>query len=204
MTEEIKKNEASCDCPECDQAPAADEKKPSDPEQPEKEKDKDNDKKKKVKKLEAELAAKEKALAEAEARYAELDDKYMRLYAEYENFRKRSAKEKEAIYADACADVLTAVLPVSDTLDRAANAEGDAEQVKKGLQLTLKSFADTLDRLGVKEMDCLGKQFDPNIHNAVFHVEDDSLGENEIVEVLMKGYEKDGRVIRHAMVKVAN
>ena len=128
----------------------------------------------------------------------------MRLYAEYDNFRKRSAKEKESIYSDACADVLASILPIADTLDRAANTEGDAEQVRKGLMMILKSFEETLGKLGVKEMDCLGKEFDPNLQNAVMHVEDESYGENVVVEVLMKGYEKDGKVIRHAMVKVAN
>jgi len=197
MTEEIKKNDTSSECDCCEENVANEA-------QAGETKDKESEKKKKVKKLEGELAAKEKALAEAEAKAAELDDKYTRLYAEYENFRKRSIKEKESIYSDACSDVLTAILPIADTLDRAANAQGDAEQVRKGLQMTLKSLGDTLERLGVKEMDCLGKQFDPNLHNAVFHIEDDSYGENEIIEVLMKGYEKNGKVIRYAMVKVAN
>ena len=200
MTEEIKKKDASSECDSCEETKECD----CVETQEQTEKEKDTDKKKKAKKLESELAAKEKSLAEAEAKCSELDDKYTRLYAEYENFRRRSAKEKESIYSDACADVLAAILPIADTLDRAASTEGDAEQVRKGLQLILKSFSETLDRLGVKETDCLGKQFDPNIHNAVFHVEDEAYGENEIVEVLMKGYEKDGKVIRHAMVKVAN
>ena len=200
MSEEIKKQDLQGEGEECVEntakAPETDVK--------ETKESKENEKKKKIKKLEGELAAKEKALSEAEAKYAELDDKYMRLYAEYDNFRKRSAKEKESIYSDACADVLASILPIADTLDRAANTEGDAEQVRKGLMMILKSFEETLGKLGVKEMDCLGKEFDPNLQNAVMHVEDESYGENVVVEVLMKGYEKDGKVIRHAMVKVAN
>ena len=198
MNEEIKNNEASCECESCE------EKCNGQPECEEVHPDKETDKKKKVKKLESEIAAKEKELSEAKEKISELEDRYARLYAEYDNFRKRSAKEKDAIYSDACADSLTAILPIADTLERAANTEGDAEQVRKGLMLILKSFSETLEKLGVKEMDCLGKQFDPNLHNAVMHVEDEAYGENEIVEVLMKGYEKDGKVIRYAVVKVAN
>ena len=198
MNEEIKNNSASCECENCE------EKHDTQPECEETRSDKESEKKKKVKKLESELAAKEKELTEAKEKISELEDRYARLYAEYDNFRKRSAKEKDAIYSDACADSLTAILPIADTLERAANTEGDAEQVRKGLMMILKSFSETLEKLGVKEMDCLGKQFDPNLHNAVMHVEDESFGENEIAEVLMKGYEKDGKVIRYAVVKVAN
>ena len=197
MTEEIKNKDDKVECEPCEEK--------ADAENVEAAKEsKDTEKKKKIKKLESELAAKEKALSEAEARCTELDDKYTRLYAEYDNFRKRSAREKDAIYSDACADVLTAILPIGDILDRAASTEGDAEQVRKGLMMILKSFEETLGKLGVKEMDCLGKEFDPNLQNAVMHIEDESYGDNVVVEVLMKGYEKDGKVIRHAMVKVAN
>ena len=152
--------------------------------------------KKKIKKLEEELA-------EANRRADEINEKYMRMLAEYDNFRKRSAKEREGVYADACTDVLTSVLPVLDNLER-AEACKDAEGLSKGLELTLKSFRDTLERLGIHEIEALGKTFDPNVHNAVFHVDDESYGESEIVEVLMKGYTKGDKVIRYAMVKVAN
>ncbi len=166
--------------------------------------DKGKDKKKKQKKLESELAAREKELAEAQSKLQESEDKYLRTLAEYDNFRKRSVKEKESIYADSIADALKNLLPVLDTLERAALAEGDAESLHKGIELTLKSFTDALTKLGVSEIDCLGKEFDPNTQQAVFHVEDEAYGENEVIEVLMKGYEKDGKVIRHPMVKVAN
>lgn len=152
--------------------------------------------KKKIKKLEEELA-------EATRRADEINEKYMRMLAEYDNFRKRSAKEREGVYADACTDVLTAILPVLDNLER-AEACKDAEGLSKGLELTLKSFRETLERLGIQEINALGETFDPNVHNAVFHVDDEAYGESEIVEVLMKGYKKGDKVVRYAMVRVAN
>ena len=163
--------------------------------------------KKKQKKTEAELNEVKKRLEKKEAELAELNDKYTRLFAEYENFRKRTAKERESIYADAVCDALTQILPVLDNLERAAqyNTEDVAEtQMGKGLELTLKSFVETLAKLGVSEIEAQGKPFDPNVHNAVMHVEDESVGENQIVEVFMKGYAKGEKVLRHSMVKVAN
>ncbi len=154
--------------------------------------------KKKTKKLEEELQKKETELSEA-------NDKYTRLFAEYENFRKRTAKEKEGIYADAYLDALSQILPVLDNLERAATFENaDAESLKKGLELTLKSFADTLDKMGVKEIEALGKTFDPNLHNAVMHIDDESFGEGEVVEVFAKGYQRGDKVLRYSVVKVAN
>lgn len=154
--------------------------------------------KKKVKKLEGELEKKE-------AEIKELNDKYTRLFAEYDNFRKRTAKEKEGIYADAYIDALTQILPVLDNLERAAAFENaDADVLRKGLELTLKSFSETLEKMGVKEIEALGKEFDPNVHNAVMHVDDESVGESEVVEVFAKGYIRGDKVLRHSMVKVAN
>ncbi len=161
--------------------------------------------KKKVKKLEAELEKKEKEIAESEQKLAEANDKYMRLFAEYENFRKRTAKEKEGIYSDAYIDALTQILPILDNLERAANYEGaDAASLAKGLELTLKSFCDTFAKMGVSEIEAKGKTFDPNLHNAVMHVDDESFGESEVVEVFAKGYIRGDKVLRHSMVKVAN
>ena len=163
--------------------------------------------KKKVKKLESELTEVKKALAEKDTALAELNETHLRLAAEYDNFRKRSAKEREGIYTDACSDVLTQILPVLDTLERAAqySTEADAETpMGKGLALTLKSFSETLTKLGVTEIEALGKTFDPNLHNAVMHVDDEAAGEGEIVEVFMKGYAKGDKVLRYSMVKVAN
>ena len=155
--------------------------------------------KKKSKKLEAEIEKLDASLKEEQ-------DKYMRLYAEYDNFRRRSAKEREGVYADAYCDALTQILPILDTLERAAqfSAEDAESPMAKGLELTLKSFAETLTKMGVSEIEALGKEFDPNLHNAVMHVEDESVGENTVVEVFMKGYKKGDKILRHAMVKVAN
>lgn len=155
--------------------------------------------KKKLKKAEAEI---EKLNAEL----SEEQEKYMRLYAEYDNFRKRSAKEREGVYADAYCDALVQILPILDTLERAAQfSTEDAESaMAKGLELTLKSFVETMNKMGVYEIEALGKEFDPNFHNAVMHVDDESVGENVVVEVFMKGYKRGDKVLRHSMVKVAN
>ena len=162
--------------------------------------------KKKLKRAEAEaekLAGENKALAE---QLAEANDKYMRLYAEYDNFRRRSQKEKEGIYTDAYVDALTKILPILDNLERAAQYGGEDTDhpLAKGLELTLKSFAETMEKMGVAEIPALGEKFDPNVHNAVMHVDDESFGENEVAEVFMKGYAKGDKVLRHSMVKVAN
>lgn len=157
--------------------------------------------KKKQKKLESELLAREKELeAKAEA-LAACEDKYMRMMAEYDNFRKRSAKEKEAVYADAYSDCIANLLPILDNLERASGSD-NFEAVKKGLELTAKAFGEALEKMGVSEVET--KTFDPNLHNAVMHVEDEAYGESEIIEVYQKGYAKGDRVIRYAMVKVAN
>ena len=163
--------------------------------------------KKKAKKIEAELTEVKKSLEKMTAEAAELNDKYLRLCAEYDNYRKRTAKEFEAKHADAVCDTLAQILPVLDNLERAAqyNTEDMAEsQMGKGLELTLKSFQDLLSKMGVSEIEAVGKPFDPNVHNAVMHVEDETVGENEVVEVFMKGYAKGDKVLRYAMVKVAN
>ena len=155
--------------------------------------------KKKMKKAEAEVEKLTSALAEEQ-------DKYMRLYAEYDNFRKRSAKERESVFGDAYCEALTQILPVLDNLERAAQfSPEDAESpMAKGLELTLKSFVETMNKMGVYEIEALGKEFDPNKHNAVMHVEDDTVGESTVVEVFMKGYAKGDKVLRYSMVKVAN
>ena len=150
-----------------------------------------------------------KAEAEVERLKAELaseQDKYMRLFAEYDNFRRRSAKESERIYADAYSDAVTQILPIIDNLERATQYSKDDPDsaMAKGIELTIKSCVEALNKMGVFEIEALGKQFDPNLHNAVMHVEDEAFGENEIAEVFMKGYIKGDKVIRFSMVKVAN
>lgn len=161
--------------------------------------------KKKLKKVEAELADAQKKLADTEGALAEANDKYLRMYAEYDNFRRRTAKEKESIYGDACADTVGSILPIIDTLERAAAALSpeDAESpLGKGITMTLKAATDALARMGVEVTPT--ETFNPDIHNAVMHVEDESLPEGAIVEVFQKGYRKGDRIIRYAMVKVAN
>jgi molecular chaperone GrpE len=130
-------------------------------------------------------------------------DRLLRLTAEYENFRKRTAKEKEGIYTDACEDVLKNMLPVMDNLERAMIVEGSVEDIKKGIDMTVRQFKDSLGRLQVEEIPSEG-EFDPNLHNAVMHIEDSNVGQNQIVEVFQKGYKKGNKVLRHSMVKVAN
>ena len=157
--------------------------------------------KKKQKKAESELAALQKQLEKTKAELDDCNDRYLRMMAEYDNFRKRSAKEKDGIYADAFADCVGNMLPILDNLERASKSD-NLEGVKKGLDLTAKAFEDALNKMGITEIET--KTFDPNLHNAVMHIEDDSFGESEIVEVFQKGYCKGDKVIRYAMVKVAN
>jgi molecular chaperone GrpE len=142
-------------------------------------------------------------IAELEAAAAEKDDKYLRLCAEYDNFRRRSQKERESVYSDAYSDAINALLPVLDNLGRAVGCE-DPKALADGLALILKSFDEGLAKLGVEEIKAQGETFDPERHYAVLHVEDENYGENEVVEVLQKGYTRGDKVIRYAVVKVAN
>jgi len=151
-----------------------------------------------VRKLEEEKAALEATLAEA-------NDRLLRMAAEFDNFKKRSQKEREGIYSDAVADTVKELLPLMDNMERAAAyAESDPAKVAEGVSMILKTFPEVLAKLGVAEEGEKGKKFDPNLHNAVMHVEDEAFGEEEIVEVFQKGYIRGDKVIRYAMVKVAN
>ena len=148
----------------------------------------------------------EELLAEIEALKAkntELDDKYLRMAAEYDNFRRRSREEKDAIYETALTDTVSELLPIIDNLERAAMYD-DGEKVKEGLVMTAKATIEVFKKLGVEDFGKVGETFDPNMHNAVMHEENDSLGEGEIVEVFQKGYKRGKRIIRFAMVKSAN
>ena len=138
------------------------------------------------------------------AELAAMNDKYLRLMAEYDNFRKRSQKEKDALYGDIKANALKAFLPVYDNLVRALQQPTEDEAYKKGVEMIMTQFNSTMEKLGVTPMDCLGQKFDPAFHNAVMHVEDEEKGENEIVEVFQQGFMLGGKVVRFAMVKVAN
>ena len=159
--------------------------------------------KKKQKKLEDTLTELEAKLEAKDKEIAELNDRYMRMAAEYDNFRKRSAKEKDGIYSDAYADALKAILPIIDNLERAVGVEG-AEAVAKGLEMTLKGAAEALEKMGVEAFGAEGDAFDPNMHNAMMMVDDENHKEGEIVTVFQKGYKKGDKIIRYAMVKVAN
>ena len=132
-----------------------------------------------------------------------LKDRLARTVAEYDNFRKRTAKEKEGIYTDACEDILKELLPVLDNLERAISVEGTVEDLKKGVEMTIKQFNNALQKLNVEETSSEG-EFNPHIHNAVMHVDDSQYGNNQIVEVFQKGYKRGDKVLRYSMVKVAN
>jgi len=132
-----------------------------------------------------------------------IKDRLLRVTAEYDNYRKRTTKEKEGIYSDAYVDVLKEIVPILDNLERAVAADGSLEDLKKGIQMTIKGCADSFEKLGIEEIDASG-EFDPNVHNAVMHIEDENLDKNIVAEVFQKGYKKDEKIIRHTMVKVAN
>ena len=153
------------------------------------------------KKLENEIEALKKQLEEKESALAEQKEQHLRIAAEYENFRRRSKAEREGVYSDACTDIVSEFLPVLDNIERAAAYATD-EKVAEGINMMAKAFGETLSKLGVEEIEA--KVFDPNVHNAVMHVDDDAYGEGEIVEVFQKGYKRGEKVIRYAMVKTAN
>lgn len=135
---------------------------------------------------------------------AEMNDKYLRMLAEYENYRRRSQKERQSVYTDAVCDTLKKILPIADNLARASAAVGDAEAVRKGLSMTEKALADLLTAFGAEAFGAKGEMFDPNLHNAVLHEDNPDLAENTISEVFECGYRMGDRIIRYAMVKVAN
>ena len=135
---------------------------------------------------------------------AAAEDKFLRLAAEYDNFRKRTAKEKEAIWTDAKAQTVAAFLPVYDNLERALKQETADEAYKKGVELTMKGLQDAMTKLGVEVIPAMGETFDPNLHNAVMHVQDATVGDNTVVDVFQQGFTCGEKVIRFAMVKVAN
>ena len=137
----------------------------------------------------------------------ELTDKYKRTFAEFDNFRKRSEKEKSAMYEVGAKDVIEKILPVVDNFERGFKAVSEEELATpfaEGMDKIYKQLLKTLEDLGVKEIEAEGNEFDPNLHNAVMHIEDETLGENIVAEVLQKGYMYRDSVVRHSMVKVAN
>ncbi len=136
--------------------------------------------------------------------YEELDDRYKRILAEFENFKKRSSKEREGLYNSILSDVVEVILPVVDNLENAAKVETADEEYKKGVELVLKQLKDVLASKGVEEIKAIGETFDPEVHEAVSSIQDENLGEKEIAQEYRKGYKIGSRVIRHSMVVVAN
>jgi len=149
-------------------------------------------------------AAPEEAPAPAAEAVQSDTDKYLRLMAEFDNYKKRSVKERENIYTDVRVDTVTKFLPVYDNLERALKAETADEAYKKGVEMTFNQLLDVFKKLGVEEIETVGTTFDPNLHNAVMHVEDEEKDENEIVEEFQKGFKIGDKIIRFSMVKVAN
>ena len=134
----------------------------------------------------------------------EQEDRLKRLMAEFDNFKKRSSKERDGLYNSLVSDIFTSLLPVIDNLEKAANAETADESYKQGVELVLKQFKDVLKTNGVEEIPSVGETFDPELHEAVASVQDEKLGEKEIKEEYRKGYKIGSKVIRHSMVVVAN
>lgn len=145
-----------------------------------------------------------KELESLKDQVAQQEDKYLRLAAEYDNYRRRTAKEKDSIWNDAKADAAQAFLPVYDNLERALKQETADEAFKKGVEMTMTQLKTVLEKLGITEIPALGQTFDPNLHNAVMHVEDENFGENTVCDVFQAGFMLGDKVIRFAMVKVAN
>ncbi len=136
--------------------------------------------------------------------YDQLDDRYKRILAEFENYKKRSSKERDGLYNSILSDVVEVMLPVVDNLENAAKVETEDENYKQGVELVLKQFKDVLQSKGVEEIKALGETFDPELHEAVSSIQDENLGEKEIAQEYRKGYKIGSKVIRHSMVVVAN
>ena len=153
---------------------------------------------------EAENTAVPEEKPDTDALLAAEKDKYLRLAAEFDNFKKRSQREREALYQDVRCDVILKLLPVYDNLERALKQETSDEAFKKGVELTMNQLTEILENMGVKPIEAVGKPFDPAVHNAVMHVDDESAGENVIVEEFQKGFSLGEKIIRFSMVKVAN
>ena len=141
---------------------------------------------------------------EWEEKYNAERDAHLRVAAEFDNFRKRTIREKEASYGNGKADAVEKLLPVYDNLERALNQPTEDEAFKKGVEMTMNQLVGIFDRLGVEIFGNVGEEFDPNFHNAVMHLEDENFGENTICQVLQKGFKLGDKIIRFAMVQVAN
>ncbi len=154
---------------------------------------------------EATSSQEETQLQKLQKEFDEHKQQHLRVLAEYDNFRKRTQNEKNAIYNNAVSDTVQAILPIADNIERALSQENaSAEDMRKGVEMIENQIKACFEKLGITEMGQVGETFDPNVHNAVAHIEDESLGENVIAAVYQKGYKLGDRVVRHAMVQVAN
>ena len=184
-TEEIKEETAETETEEAKEAPEESEGKKGD------------------KKLKSKCAKLERELEEMKKTVEAAKDAHLRIAAEYDNFRKRTQREKEAIYSDAVSDTVRELLPLFDNLELAGSYVG-GENVGEGLAIILKAVPDILSRLNIEPFGEAGEKFDPNFHDAMMHEENEEYGEGEIVEVFRRGYKTGDKIIRHALVKVAN
>ncbi len=155
-----------------------------------------------VNEVNEEVEVKEETISLAE--YNELDDRFKRMLAEFENYKKRSQKEKDGIYGMITGDVVATMLPIMDNLEKAVDAKTEDTAFQDGVKLVARQFADALKRLGLEEIEAVGTRFDPEFHEAVSHIEDPEKGEQEIVQEYRKGYRIGNKVVRHSMVIVAN
>jgi len=154
---------------------------------------------------ETQAGTEDSALSALQAQYDELNDRYLRMAAEYDNFRKRSRAERDSVHAEAVAYAVKALLATVDNLSRALAQPTEDAAYKQGIEMTYNQMMESFQSLGVTEIVSEpGTVFDPNLHNAVMHIDDDSFGENVIAEVFQKGFQLGDKIIRHAMVKVAN
>ncbi len=190
-TQDINEESAAAESTEVKQEPA------------DKEEKLDRKEKKLLKKLEGELADAMAKNAELESALKQEQDRALRIMAEYDNFRRRSKAERESVYSDAYSDAILEILPIIDNLER-AEAYGSSDDVNTGVAMILNAAKEALKKMGVEEIAAEGCEFDPNVHNAVMHIDDESLGENVIAAVLQKGYRRGDKIIRYAMVQVAN
>lgn len=156
-----------------------------------------------AKKLSSELEAAKKEIGKLGDELEAANDKYLRMLAEYDNFRRRTQKDRENIYADAYSDALKELLPILDNIERAMDFS-DSASFADGMKAIVGQVSSAMEKLGIETFGEAGETFDPMLHNAVMHIEDENLGENVIADVFQKGYKKGDRIIRHAMVKVAN
>lgn len=143
-------------------------------------------------------------LQEKQNKIEELDDRFKRVLAEFENYKKRSAKERDTLYHSVIADIVSSMLPVIDNLEKAVNAKTEDTAYQEGVKLVYTQFKDVLQKFGVQKIETVGKTFDPELHEAVASVTDENLGEKEIKEEFRAGYKIGNKVIRHSMVSVAN